>query len=183
MVQAGGMEAAPCSVAAFPCSGFEREQRPSRSAPRRPSLSPAHPSELAPAHLRRPSPRNPARRPRCGSRSASAGRSFQPQAPSLGGSPRPTLRTDSQMSLPLDALSCLSFPGCPSGATGSRPLGTPHLDAVSSAFCPSLPSVCLCPGGPQKQPTPQVLSGPLPGALSLGETATPGASPAKRSHP
>ena len=171
MVQASGTEAAPCSVAAFPCSGFEREQRPGRSAPRRQSLSPAHPSELAPAPL--PSPRYPPRCPRCGSPSASPGRSFQPQAPSLGGSPRPTLRTDSQMSLPLDALSCMSFPGCPSGASGSRPLGTPPLDVVSSAFCPPLPRVCLCPGAPPKQPTTQVLSGPLPGALSLGNTATP----------
>lgn len=173
-----GTDVAPCSVAPSPCSGSEHGQRPGLSAPRRVTGGPplgagssppmaAFPQVLSSAHC-------------AGLPVPYPGRSSHPQVPSLGGSPRPTLCTDSQMSLPLDSLSCMSFPGCPSRASGSLPLGTPPLDVVRSAFCPSLPSVCLYLWETTIAAHPP---SPLPGALSLGDTPTHTASPAKRAHP
>lgn len=135
-----GTDVAPCSVAPSPCSGSEHGQRPGVSAPRRVTGGPplgagssppmaAFPQVLSSAHC-------------AGLLVPYPGRSFHPQVPPLRGSPRPTLCTDSQMSLPLDSLSCMSFPGCPSRASGSLPLGTPPLDVVSSAFL-SVPPQCL----------------------------------------
>lgn len=161
VVQASGTDVAPCSVAPSPCSGSEHGQRPGVSAPRRVTGGPplgagssppmaAFPQVLSSAHC-------------AGLLVPYPGRSFHPQVPPLRGSPRPTLCTDSQMSLPLDSLSCMSFPGCPSRASGSLPLGTPPLDVVSSAFCPSLPSVCLYPWEPTIAAHPPSPPRPAPG--------------------
>ena len=149
-------------MAPSPCSGLEHEQRPGVSAPRRVTVA-AHPSELAPAHLWLPSPGAQSSAHCAGLLVPCPGRSFPPQVPSPGGSPRPTLCTDSQMSLPLDSPSCMSFPGCPSRASGSLPLGTPPLDVVTSAFCPSLPSVCLYPWEPTIAAYPPRPLRPAPG--------------------